>query len=59
MTDQKLILLTLPIQSVELIVAALKELPAKHVFDILSSILTQTNEQIIAKDKVLSNEDNV
>lgn len=59
MTNQKLILLTLPVQSVELIVAALKELPAKHVFDILNSILTQTNEQIIAKDKVLSNEDNV
>ena len=59
MTDQKLILLTLPIQSVELIVAALKELQAKHVFDILSSILTQTNEQIMAKDKALSNEDNV
>ena len=59
MTDQKLILLTLPVQSVELIVAALKELPAKHVFDILNAILTQTNEQIVAKDKVLYNEDNV
>ena len=47
----KLIMLTLPIQQVELLVTALKELPAKHVFDTLTVILNQTNEQLAAINK--------
>lgn len=48
MTDQKLIDLTLNVPQIELIIGALKELPAKHVFDLLSLILNQTNDQLNA-----------
>ena len=49
--NDKLIMLTLSVQQIELIIAALKELPAKHVFDILVVIFDQINEQLAAINK--------
>ena len=49
--SDKLIMLTLSVQQIELIIAALKELPAKHVFDTLTIILNQTNEQLTTINK--------
>lgn len=54
--NDKLIMLTLSVQQIELIIAALKELPAKHVFDTLTVIFDQINEQLAAINKVENQE---